>query len=109
MHCTGARAYLDALAHLASTPLALMRETQCPRPRIRMTILAGVDAVWFAKRFSGRSKRHLVCKRAVDLVIRWTVPGGEGVPRTNSKRCNAVFRWTSRRAALGLLCVYGVP
>jgi len=85
VHCNGARAYLDALAHLASTPLALMtNDPTLGASRIRMTILAGIDAIWFARQVQGQAldSAPRLEDAAVDVCVRWVVLGDTTTIRT---------------------------
>lgn len=76
-HCNGARVFLDALGHLASAPLAQGATDKRPAAaRIRFTVLAGVDAKWFAKQAGAQGLYSAPnAQRAhVDVCVRWAVP-----------------------------------
>lgn len=79
VHCNGARAYLDALAHLASTPLALTRNDQTlSAALIRMTVYAGVDAEWFGKwvQKEAMDTKPQLKNATMDVAVRWALPDG---------------------------------
>ena len=79
VHCNGARVYLDALAHLASTPLALMRgDGALTASLIRMTVFAGVDAEWFARwvQKEALETEPQLKSATVDVAVRWAMPDG---------------------------------
>lgn len=90
-HCKGARTHLDALAHLASTPLELHgADPGLSASRIRMTVLAGVDAAWYALQVQASavdSKPSIDVPGGVDICVRWALPCGEGV-RCEFKQCS---------------------
>ena len=79
VHCNGARAYLDALAHFASTPLALMRgDGTLSAALIRMTIFAGVDAEWYGRwvHKEALETEPQLHSGTVDVAVRWALPNG---------------------------------
>jgi hypothetical protein len=84
-HCNGVRVYLDALAHLASSPLGSARGDQAlGASLVRMSLMAGVDARWFAGQIAAsclNGKPAPECD-GVDLCVRWAVPGGTGMLRS---------------------------
>jgi len=83
--CNTVRNYLDGLAHLASTPLALTRkDPRLTASMIRMTVLAGTDATWFAHQVVDTALDTAPCLEngAVDVCVRWAVPGGTGLLRS---------------------------
>lgn len=84
-HCSGVRAYLDALAHLASSPLGASRgDKTLGASVVRMSIMAGVDAKWFAKQVSDSclSGKPSPERDGIELCVRWAVPGGTGMLRS---------------------------
>jgi hypothetical protein len=79
VHCNGARVYLDALAHLASTPLALMRgDGALTASLIRMTVFAGVDAEWFGRwvHKEALETEPQLKNATIDVAVRWAMPDG---------------------------------
>lgn len=84
-HCSGVRVYLDALAHLASSPLGVARgDTVLGASLVRMSVMAGVDAKWFAGQIASsclNGKPSHECD-AIDLCVRWAVQGGTGMLRS---------------------------
>ena len=85
VYCNTVRNYLDGLAHLASTPLALTRDDDRLTASImRMTILAGPDAAWYAKHTAAQAldTAPTMDNGAVDVCVRWAVPGSNGVLRS---------------------------
>lgn len=82
VHCNGARAYLDALGYLASTPLLLDAEGQPPAAsQIRMTVLAGVDAQWFASEVKKQALETMPITNdgCIDVCVRWATQPTESV------------------------------
>lgn len=82
VHCNGARVYLDALAHFAASDLTVTEGAQVPGAHaIRMSVLAGEDARWFAEttRQQALDPNPPWEAGAVDLCVRWAVPGNIGV------------------------------
>lgn len=80
-----ARAYLDALGHFAASRVD---ENDPHSPLVassmRMTVLAGDDAEWFAKQVEKQTINSTadMGPGKVDVCVRWAVPGGNGVIRT---------------------------
>jgi hypothetical protein len=85
VHCSCARRALDALAFLANSPLSHgNRDAPLGAMRIRMSVLATVDAAWFVGQIKGESLESTPQTDAgsVDLAVRWVVAGGSGMLRT---------------------------
>jgi len=74
----GARTHLDALAHLASTPLELHGvDGTLTAGIVRFSVLAGVDAEWFARQTQSGclDTSPTIEMGVVDVCVRWVNPG----------------------------------
>lgn len=80
-----ASSYLDALGHFAASRVD---ETNQASPRVattmRMTVLAGDDAAWFARQVEKQALNSSpdIGQGKVDVVVRWCVRGGTGMLRS---------------------------
>lgn len=86
--CNAGRVHLDALAHLASSPLAPKTgNKKLTAELVRMTVLAGPDAAWFAHQVKGECLQSASdsSNGVIEMCVRWAVPGGTGMMRTEFK------------------------
>ena len=86
--CNYGRVHLDALAHLASSPLAPdTGNKRLTAEMVRMTVLAGPDAAWFAAQVEAECLHSASdhTSGVVEMCVRWPVPGGTGMLRTEFK------------------------
>ena len=81
VHCIGARTFLDSLAHLASSPMAPdSGQHALTASLVRMTVLAGVDAAWYAEQVKGQALDSAPDSETamVQLCVRWAVRSESG-------------------------------
>lgn len=112
-----ASVYLDALAHFASSRID---EYNPSSPRVattmRLTVLAGDDASWFAKQVESQSLNSSpdIAPGKLDVVVRWAVPGGTGMLRSefSSLRTECSLSYALEQVQnfmLSMKLVYDVP
>jgi len=77
--CNGARGFLDGLAHLASSPMAPdSGQHALTANLVRMTVLAGHDATWFASQIKDQALDSAPdCRNgSVQICVRWAAKSG---------------------------------